>query len=143
MHLPQRYLYCQRENQPHLYAAGFSLLELLVAFTILALTLGALYPVLSQGTQSLILSDEYSRAVMIAESKLTMQGTDKTQLSTSISGTENEKYHWSSTLESYSGTESLDTAHLKLYTVSVQVTWTSLGKSHSVELNSLKLLPLQ
>ena len=49
---------------------GFSLLEVLVAFTILALTLGVLWQIFSATAQRATVVQETHRAVMLAESKI-------------------------------------------------------------------------
>jgi general secretion pathway protein I len=50
--------------------AGFTLIEILVAFAIAALVLGVLYRVYSGGLQSSVASQRYSEAVLVAESTL-------------------------------------------------------------------------
>jgi general secretion pathway protein I len=55
---------------------GFSLLEVLVAFAILALTLGVLLNIFSRASRSAILSAQYSQAAALAESKLAAIGTE-------------------------------------------------------------------
>ncbi|MBK1641827.1 hypothetical protein CKO12_08085 [Chromatium okenii] len=53
---------------------GFSLLEVLVAFAILALTLGVLLNIFSRASHSAILSTQYSQAAALAEAKLNAIG---------------------------------------------------------------------
>lgn len=49
---------------------GFTLLEVLAAFVVLAVSLAALLQVFSGGLRDAQLADEYARAVMIAQSRL-------------------------------------------------------------------------
>lgn len=49
---------------------GFTLLEVLAAFVVFALTLAALLQVFSSGLRDAQLADEYARALMIAQSRL-------------------------------------------------------------------------
>lgn len=49
---------------------GFSLLEMLVALVILSLSLGALYQSATAAIRNVMVADEYTRAVMLAESML-------------------------------------------------------------------------
>lgn len=57
-------------------AQGFSLLEVLVAFAILALSLGVLMQIFQRAMTTTALSSEYSRIVALAEAKLTAVGGD-------------------------------------------------------------------
>lgn len=50
--------------------AGFTILEVLAAFVVLALTLGALMQVFSGGLREAQLADEYARAAQVAQSRL-------------------------------------------------------------------------
>jgi general secretion pathway protein I len=56
---------------------GFTLLEILVAFTILAMALGVLMQIFSRGVNGAILSDRYARASTLAESKLASTGIEE------------------------------------------------------------------
>ncbi|WP_296897797.1 prepilin-type N-terminal cleavage/methylation domain-containing protein [Thiohalocapsa sp.] len=70
-----------RWRKPHYaprtaHASGFSLLEVLVAFAILALTLGVLLQIFQRAMTTTATSAEYSRIVALAESKLAAVGGD-------------------------------------------------------------------
>jgi general secretion pathway protein I len=54
--------------------AGFSLLEVLVAFAILSVSLGVLMQIFSQASRSTIVAADYSRAIAFAESRLQTVG---------------------------------------------------------------------
>jgi general secretion pathway protein I len=56
--------------------AGFTLLEILVAFVMLALVGGALLQLFQGGLQSLSAGDNYSRAALLAESTLSQLRAD-------------------------------------------------------------------
>src|SRR5713101_6920446 len=51
-------------------SAGFTLIEILVAFTVATLLLGALYQVFSAGLRSSASAEHYADAVLLAESGL-------------------------------------------------------------------------
>jgi len=57
-------------------AAGFSLLEVLVAFAILAVSLGVLLQIFQRAMSTTAVSGEYSRIVTLAEAKLAEVGAD-------------------------------------------------------------------
>ena len=56
---------------------GFSLLETLVAFSVLAICLGVVLRVFGGGSRAAVLTDGYARATTIAESFLAALGTEK------------------------------------------------------------------
>ncbi len=56
--------------------AGFSLLEVLVAFSILALSLGVLMQIFASGARSAATGAVYSQAAELAESVLALAGTE-------------------------------------------------------------------
>jgi general secretion pathway protein I len=49
---------------------GFTLIEVLVAFSILAMSLGVLFQIFATGLRGTRLAEEYSHAVLLAESEL-------------------------------------------------------------------------
>jgi general secretion pathway protein I len=119
---------------------GFSLLEILVAFTILAMALGVLYQIFSQGTRSAMLTEEYTQAMIVAESRLA--GVNANMLPGVDRGTETNKYQWITSIQPHTGTEPSDVqTGARLYEVHVSVIWESFGKSHTVDLHSLRLFP--
>lgn len=58
---------------------GFSLLEVLVAFAILSLSLGVLLQVFATGLRNAGVTDDYTRATLYAESILTAIGKEGPQ----------------------------------------------------------------
>ena len=123
---------------------GFSLLEVLVAFSIFALSLGVIFQIYSKGSRSAILSDEYARAVMIAESKLASIGIDETYDLGEYTGTENNKYQWTTHIEESTGDDSGLETRLRIAKrdVMVEVNWESFGKTRKIKLNTIKLIPV-
>src|SRR5260370_39045301 len=65
-----------RMNRHGLNQHGFSLLEVLAAFVILALVGTALFRLFSGALGNAALSDEYSRATLYAESRLAALGVE-------------------------------------------------------------------
>jgi general secretion pathway protein I len=74
--------------------AGFSLLEILVAFAVLALTLGVLLRIFSGGTHTARMVDEYTRALSIGESLLASVGVEAPLQEGETEGDVDERYHW-------------------------------------------------
>ena len=74
--------------------AGFSLLEVLVAFSILALSMGTLMQIFSGGLRNVGLSEDYARAVAIAEDQLVAIGIEFPLIAGDSRGELGEKFRW-------------------------------------------------
>ncbi len=121
------------------YNHGFSLLEVLVAFTIAAVSLGILFQIYAKGTTSAIVGKEYAQAIVIAESKLAETGLSEGFDTGDRDGLENDKYHWLISIQNYEEEQPTDfVIPLTLKEVSVTVSWQSRGKQRSITLNTLK-----
>src|SRR5450631_4234558 len=81
---------------------GFSLLEVLAAFVILALVGTALFRLFSGALGNVSLADEYSRAALFAESRIAAIGVESTLRAGGDQGTSDDnRYAWSSRVEEY------------------------------------------
>jgi general secretion pathway protein I len=123
---------------------GFSLLEILIAFSILALSLGILLKIFSGGVYTAAVAEEYTSAVQIAESLMAKTGVETALQAGESSGQENKKYNWLVSVEpyitsiNYTATKTMDTA---LFKVKVIVSWGDDSQDpRQVELISLKLV---
>lgn len=124
------------------HCRGFSILEVLVAFSILALSLGVFYQIYSKGAHTTILGKEYTRATIIAQSRLNAFGIEDSPEASTGQGTEDDKYQWQvMSLPLHDENESNSEIRATLYKIDVEVIWNSLGKQRSITLNSLKLFP--
>ena len=61
----------RRSTLPYVGSAGFSLIEMLVVLVILSLSLGVLYNAATAAIRNTRVANEYSRAIILAESMLT------------------------------------------------------------------------
>lgn len=120
---------------------GFSLLEILVAFAILALSLGILLKIFSGGANTAVLAEEYTAAVQIAESLMAGVGVETTLQVGETSGNEDDRYHWLVTVSPYPfNLDDIDPATLKaeFFKVDVTVSWGDDGRE--LHLSTLKLV---
>lgn len=131
--------------------AGFTLLEVLAAFVVFAVTLGALLQVFSAGLRDAQLADEYARALMIAQSQLD-DATATERLTEGSATGETAAFRW--TLETTAYDERQESAEaqtapeffvpsrlLKLESV---VRWRAAdGRDRNVRLVTLHLAPRQ
>lgn len=123
---------------------GFSLLEILIAFSILALSLGILLKIFSAGVNTAGVAEEYTAAVQISESIMARAGVETPLQPGEATGLENEKYHWRVSVSPFQFTaENLDVTTIAavLYKVKVIVSWSDDARAdgRQVELVTLKL----
>lgn len=121
------------------------MLEILIAFSILALSLGILLKIFSTGVNSAIAAEDYTAAVQIAESLMARTGMEKPLLAGQESGLEEDKFHWKVVVSPYSfNPENNDDTGITaiLFKVKATVSWgddnTRLSEKR-VELSTLKL----
>jgi len=125
-------------------SAGFSLLELLVAFVILALTLSVMMRIFSGGLRNVGLADDYSRATLLAESRLAELGVQPVE--GEAEGEFDQKFRWRSTIRPWvsddtdaQGVEA-QPLPVRLVKIEVRVAWGEEGgKSREVGLSTLQL----
>ena len=119
---------------------GFSLLEVLVAFTILAMLLGALFQVFGGGMHAARSGDRHTRATVIAQSRMAAVGVEQPLVEGVESGSVDDGYNWRTTISAYTD-EQLQQAETlpQPFTVSVEVFWEEGGASQGVSLTSMRL----
>lgn len=129
----------------HKREAGFSLLEILVAFSILAIALGVLLNIFSGGLRSAIVSEEYQQALAIAESQLARVGVDIILEDGVLQGVEQDKFNWSIQAGPFElpkaegATDQQGTQQMRAYKVQVKVEWEEGQDNRSVVLNTVRL----
>lgn len=144
---------------------GFSLLEVLVAFAILSLTLGALLQVFATGLRNTSLAEDYSLATLHAQSVLAIldsreslsEGLEEGEIDATFSwrlrvmpwddlnppeetqadlrGEQNEAR------EGVGDDEEFARGRVDPYQITVEVFWEKAGRTRSVVLNTLRLIP--
>lgn len=126
-------------------SAGFSLLEVLVAFVILALTLSVIMRIFSGGLRNVVLADDYSRAVLLAESRIAELGVQPVE--GEARGEFDQQFRWHSTVRPWlddasgAGAGSQPLA-VRLMEIEVRVAWGEEGgKAREVGLSTLQLAP--
>ena len=123
---------------------GFSLLEILIAFSILAISLGILLKIFSAGINTAVVAEDYTAAVQIAESLMAKTGLESPLQAGEDSGTENDKYEWQVLVTPYLfNPDNIDemTITTNLFKVKVVVNWDiEKTKSRQIELTTLKLV---
>ena len=120
---------------------GFSLLEVLVAFSIFAISISILFQLYSKGAQSARLSDDYANAVIIAQSRLSNIGVESFP-EVGVYEDDNDKYRWITRVSSDEDNTGLEEVHkLIKRNVEIEVFWESMSKTRSIKLNTSRLFP--
>jgi general secretion pathway protein I len=120
---------------------GFSLLEVLVAFAILGVSLGVLLQVFAGGLRNTAIAEEYTQATLYAESILAALGRE-TPLSPAVTeGRINEKFQWRSTVTPYAEEDLAEVPGVVPYRLAVEVFWRGPLQARSVMLQTLRLVP--
>ncbi len=128
---------------------GFSLLEILVAFSILALTLGVLMQIFSGSLRNAEMAHDQAQAVALAQSLLAAAGIETPLTAGETSGQAGNKFRW--LLQAQLFHEEPQTAvvapatgaspRLELWEVKVEIHWggDSATTRRSFSLSSLRL----
>ena len=126
---------------------GFTLIEVLIAFVIAALALGALVRATTGAIGATHIAGRTDEAVARAESHLAMlSGTMLADLDRE--GDEGDGFHWRihiaadgavAPARQFTG---IPPGTVTLYRVSVVVSWSERGRSRAVELDSVRLGPV-
>ena len=127
---------------------GFSLIEVLVAFVILALVATALFNLFSVSLNNVAAAEEWSRALTVAESRLDAATVAQPLREGSESGnTTDGRVQWMTTVAPYTGPAvdpELEAASqalaTRLFRINVEVKYTGGdGKSRTLSLSTVRL----
>jgi general secretion pathway protein I len=118
---------------------GFSLLEVVVAFAILALSLGVLIQIFSQAINTTALSATYSRAATLAEARLADVGLEIPLEPGVHTGEDEDGFQWQVFVDYYELGEVLWEPVLEPYLVTSVVSWDTARGTRQVSLSSLRL----
>lgn len=116
-------------------SAGFSLLEMVVAISILAFSLGALYQATGGATRNASVDEKYAYSVELARSLLVENGTVSAS-GVNVAGETSGGFKW------YVKTKPIEfgrtsTPDTPLHEIEVGVSWIDTGKRREVVLNSV------
>lgn len=124
---------CRRER-------GFTLLETLVALSVLAISLGITYQVFSSALQASALADDYAQASMYADSHLADISKKVHLLPLVSEGSYNQRYSWKLEVKPFDGSSShaiIET--VKRYQVILNVYWHAKQGQRSISAMTFRL----
>jgi general secretion pathway protein I len=125
--------------------SGFSLLEVLVAFAILAVSLGVLIQIFSRASMAAVVASQYSRAVSLAESRLAAVGAAIPLKPGATSGEPEDGIAWelaivpATDIQPETGLGAAQSPPAIPYRVTVTVLWEDAGRVRRLALSTLRL----
>ena len=138
--MPAEAQYKQQEI-PKKNQAGFSLIEILVAFVILAMALTVIFRIFSGGLRNVSLSQDYARAEMIAESQMSVIGSSEALLTGITTGEWGGRFSWERVIEPYHPwpQDKKLNAPIEAYWITVNVAWRHSSGNSQIALSSVRV----
>ena len=124
--------------------SGFSLLEILVAFSILALSLGVLLRIFAGGGHIASTAEEYSRAILVAESTMASLGVESPLRPGVKNGVLPGNYRWNVNVYPYPVDQGLlggeNQMDFKPFWVELTIEWGDADDPRAFSLTTLRLI---
>jgi general secretion pathway protein I len=129
------------DRRRHCASRGYTLVEVMVAFVILAMALTVLLRIFSGGVRNIAVSADYARAVLIAESRLAAAGIDEPLFTGETRGIEDEEFEWTRSVTPYlpSPGYKSQARDLKAWHVTVTVGWPHGDGQRSIDMSTVRL----
>ena len=126
-------------------ARGMTLIEVLVAFIVLSVTMAVIMQIFSGGMRNARLAESYSRAVLLAESRMAAVGLERPLALGEESGQVGYDMQWRVSVSpaEEEATTNTQLMPVRLYRVRVTAAWGEDGRQRQVELVTLRLGPRQ
>jgi len=119
---------------------GFTLLETLVALSVLAISLGVTYQVFSSALRGSTLADDYAQASMYADSHLAEVGKKVHLLPNISEGSYNQRYRWKLEIQPLDGTNASAVVEtVKRYQVILNVYWRAARGERTIRATTFRL----
>jgi general secretion pathway protein I len=124
---------------------GMTLIEVLVAFIVLSVTMAVIMQIFSGGMRNARLAESYSRAVFLAESKMAAVGLERPLALGEESGQVGSDMQWRVSVSPAEddATTNAQLMPVRLYQVRVTAAWGEDGRQRQVELITFRLGPRQ
>lgn len=131
----------KQERHPVLRHAcsGFTLLEVLVAMVLLSIALVAIFELFSSNLRGLAKSDDYSKAVIMAESIMSRVLEDDDLAEKTWTDTTKDGYRIDAVVSS-TAKERTENLQIRLLEISLTVSWTKDSKEQTFNLKTLKMV---
>jgi len=126
-----------RNNRQH----GYSLIEVLVAFVILATALTVLFRIFSSGLRNVDAASDYTQAVLIADTQMALPGSVDPLLPGQTEGDVAGRFKWTRSVSEYRAEHFVaDAVHVPpAYIISVEVQWPAGGGVRRIQFETIRL----
>ena len=127
-------------RQTHRRTSGFTLLEVLVALSILSISFGVLMQSFGDFSRTAGVTEDYRQALMVAESQLAWARADPASASAGYGDTADERFRW--TLSSSRFAHAVPAARQQANSpelVTIEVSWDDGGRQRSISLSTVVL----
>jgi general secretion pathway protein I len=119
---------------------GMTLIEVLVAFIVLSVTMAVIMQIFSGGMRNARLAASYTRAVFLAESRLATVGVEQPLAQGEESGQVGGYLRWSVAITPVDdGVAERQLMPVRLYQIRARVVWSEDALERQVELLSMRL----
>lgn len=123
------------------YQQGFTLLEILLAFVVFALSFAVVMQVVSSSLRNTRLSKDLTQAALYAQSKMDLLGIDGPIEEGSSSGDFNDRYRWEIQVELYEADDgrglNQELIPVDLYQVDMTVYWRQANNEQNTTFTTL------
>ena len=118
---------------------GFALIEILVAVSVLAISLVVILQLFSGGLKSRKLSEEYARGVFHAREKMAEILLEPGLSERETEGQFEDEYQWQAVITRVASDEDEEKMPVDLLNVTVSITWRDGEKEKSFSIDTLKV----
>lgn len=120
---------------------GFTLIEVLVALTVLSLALGIIFAGLSASLRGRRTAVDYQQAALLAESKLNSIGVETNLEEGHTAGRFDDRFRWQALVTAYieEGRNQANESPKRPVIVTVTVVWGDPSDERSISLSTLRL----
>ncbi|WP_027358790.1 type IV pilus modification PilV family protein [Desulforegula conservatrix] len=125
-------------SNPLKNSQGFTLMEILVAVMLLAISLTIIMQQFSGGIRNITLTDSYSKAINHARNLMEEALSEPKLLEGTQSGTIDDEFRWTRTMTFIPPVKGKKDSVVKELEIAVRVEWTFLGMVRDYELVTIK-----
>ena len=126
-------------------SGGFTLLEVLLAFVVFALSFAIVLEILGGAMRSTMRARDYSQAALIAQSLMDMVGTEMPLMESSLFGETVDGYRWTIDVTTFDGVEedqrALELADMNgtmLYWVDLRLEWGEEPRIREIKFSTVR-----